>query len=79
VSEIQRAWATLVKKAPAAAAREYQALRDAPFKVYPGRRFPRKGKTNKGVWEFEPTGADRILYMANSGKVLVLHVGDYHS
>jgi len=40
-AKIQKAWAALIKKAPVAAAREYQALRDAPFTVYPGRRFPR--------------------------------------
>ena len=77
-AKVQRAWVALMKKAPVAAAREYQALRDAPFTIYPGRRFPRKGKQNKGVWESEPTGADRVLYTEQAGKVIVLYVGDYH-
>lgn len=76
---VNRDWEKLVNKAPESAARCYRDLAVAPMTRRPGRVFPLKGKTYRGVWEYEVTAGDRVFYRPDptSRKVVVCHAGPH--
>ena len=59
---VERDWVRLAKREPEAMARCRAYLESTPNTRRPGRIFPLRGHRNKGDWQFEVTGGDRVRY-----------------
>ncbi|WP_313888466.1 hypothetical protein [Nostoc spongiaeforme] len=60
---VNRDWEALMQRYPENSLRCYEDLCSTPTTRQPGRVFPLKGKTYKGVWEYEVTKGDRVFYI----------------
>lgn len=71
-SKVQKGWQELLEAAPENMARCQERLSTNPLERIPGRVYPMKGKSYKGAWEYEVTGADRVLYLPDLSTKIVL-------
>jgi Txe/YoeB family toxin of Txe-Axe toxin-antitoxin module len=61
--KVYKDWVELEKRVPESAERCLAYLCKHPMQRYPKRVFPLRGDKFRGVWEYEVTGADRVLYL----------------
>jgi len=40
----------------------FERISEHPLDILGARQFPLKGEANKGVWQYEITGGDRLFY-----------------
>ncbi|WP_413201410.1 hypothetical protein [Nostoc piscinale] len=76
---VNRDWEALIQRYPENSLRCYEDLCSTPTSRQPGRVFPLKGKTYKGVWEYEVTKGDRVFYIPDEQelKVIVYYAGKH--
>ncbi|MBD2300549.1 hypothetical protein [Nostoc sp. FACHB-190] len=76
---VNRDWEALMQRYPENSLRCYEDLCSTPTSRQPGRVFPLKGKTYKGVWEYEVTKGDRVFYIPDEQqlKVIVYYAGKH--
>ncbi|OCQ92901.1 hypothetical protein BCD64_09210 [Nostoc sp. MBR 210] len=76
---VNRDWEALMQRYPENSLRCYEDLCSTPTTRQPGRVFPLKGKTYKGVWEYEVTKGDRVFYIPDEQqlKVIVYYAGKH--
>lgn len=76
---VNRDWEALLLRAPENTRRCYEDLCTAPMVRKPRRVFPLKGKSYRGVWEYEVTGGERVFYVPDpqKRKVLVYYAGKH--
>ncbi len=76
---VNKSWEELVRQAPENCQRCYSHLSQQPSQRVKGRVFPLKGKKYKGVWEFEVTSGDRVFYVPNViRKVVIVYYAGKH-
>jgi hypothetical protein len=69
---INKTWEELIRQAPENCQRCYRHLARQPLQRLPGRVFPLKGKKYKGAWEFEVTSGDRVFYVPDIDRQIVV-------
>lgn len=76
---VNRDWEALLLRAPENTRRCYEDLCTVPMVRKPRRVFPLKGKSYRGVWEYEVTGGERVFYVPDpqERKVLVYYAGKH--
>ncbi len=76
---VNKSWEELVHQAPESCQRCYAHLSQQPLQRLQGRAFPLKGKKYKGAWEFEVTSGDRVFYVPNTTrKVVIVYYAGKH-
>jgi mRNA-degrading endonuclease RelE of RelBE toxin-antitoxin system len=55
-------WDKFVANRPTAMKAAFERLSAHPLEILGARQFPLKGEANKGVWQYEVTGGDRLFY-----------------
>ena len=78
-ASVKRDWERLKARAPEALSACRLYIAQHPLRRHPGRAYPWRGQHANGVWEFEVTGGDRVLYRADPDTriVVVLFAGPH--
>jgi hypothetical protein len=76
---VNRDWEALMQRHPENTHRCYEDLCTVPTTRQPRCVFPLKGKSYKGVWEYEVTKGDRVFYVPDQEqlKVVVYYAGKH--
>jgi hypothetical protein len=69
---VNKTWEDLIRQAPESCQRCYAYLSQTPLQRLPRRVFPLKGKKYKGAWEFEVTSGDRVFYIPDIDRQMVV-------
>lgn len=80
-SRVNKSWEALMKQSPENTRRCYEHHRARPMQRIRGRVFPMRHRRyrDRGAWEYELTGGDRVFYVPRSmdRTVLVYYAGEH--
>lgn len=61
-AQAKREWEHFLAIRPTALKAAFERISEHPLDILGARQFPLKGEANKGVWQYEITGGDRLFY-----------------
>jgi mRNA-degrading endonuclease RelE of RelBE toxin-antitoxin system len=61
-AQAKRDWEQFLANRPTALKAAFERISEHPLDILGARQFPLKGEANKGVWQYEITGGDRLFY-----------------
>lgn len=80
-ARVNKSWEALMERAPENTQKCYEHLRTQPIQPIRGRVFSLKHKKyrDRGAWEYEVTGGDRVFYVPRleDQTVLVYYAGEH--
>lgn len=61
-AQAKREWEHFLAIRPTALKAAFERISEHPLDILGARQFPLKGEANKGIWQYEVTGGDRLFY-----------------